>query len=61
MADVLYGKEGAIGKPVSIFNDENEEFTYTIGAVFRDLPQNSSFRIDILTHIENFLTMWRYG
>jgi putative ABC transport system permease protein len=58
MADVLYGDEGAIGKPVSIFNDNNEEFTYTIGAVFKDLPLNSSFRIDVLTHIDNFLTMW---
>ena len=58
MADVLYGDEGAIGKPVSIFNDNNEEFTYTIGAVYEDLQQNSSFRIDILTNIENFLTMW---
>jgi len=59
MADVLYGDEGAIGKPVSIFNDDNEEFTYTIGAVYRDLPMNSSFRIDVLTNIENFLTMWQ--
>ena len=59
MADVLYGEDGAIGKPVSIFNDNNEEFTYTIGAVYEDLQQNSSFRIDILTNIENFLTMWK--
>ncbi len=58
MARVLYGDEGAIGKPVSIFNDSNKEFTYTIGGIFEDLPQNSSFRIDILTHIQNFLTMW---
>lgn len=58
MADVLYGDEEAIGKPVSIFNDQNEEYTYTIGAVYRNLPQNSSFRIDILSNIENFFTMW---
>jgi ABC-type antimicrobial peptide transport system permease subunit len=58
MADVLYGDEAAVGKPVSVFNDENQEFIYTIGGVFRDLPLNSSFRIDILTHIENFHTMW---
>jgi cell division protein FtsX len=58
MAGVLYGDEDPMGKPVSIFNDENNEFTYTIGGVFRDLPQNSSFRIDVLTHFENFLTMW---
>ena len=58
MASVLYGDGDPMGQPVSIFNDENKEFTYTVGGVFRDLPQNSSFRIDVLTHIENFLTMW---
>ena len=26
--------------------------------VFADLPENSSFRIDILTHFDNFLQMW---
>jgi cell division protein FtsX len=29
-----------------------------VAGVFEDLPLNSSFRIDILTHVENFLTMW---
>jgi ABC-type antimicrobial peptide transport system permease subunit len=58
MADVLYGDEQAIGKPVSIFNGSDEEFTFTIGGVYRDLPQNSSFIIDELTHVDNYLTMW---
>ena len=61
MANVLFGKEDAIGKSVSIFNDGNEEYTYTVAGVFEDLPQNSSFRIDILSHIENYLTMWKVG
>ncbi len=58
MATALYGKKEAIGQAITIYNDDNQEFTYTVGAVFEDLPQNSSFRIDILTHMENFLTMW---
>jgi cell division protein FtsX len=58
MATALYGKEEAIGQAITIYNDDNQEFTYTVGAVFEDLPLNSSFRIDILTHLENFLTMW---
>ncbi|MEA3462359.1 MAG: ABC transporter permease, partial [Bacteroidota bacterium] len=58
MATALYGKDEPIGQAITIYNDDNHEFTYTVGAVFADLPQNSSFRIDILTHIENFLTMW---
>ncbi len=58
MATALYGKEDALGQAITIFNDDNQEFTYTIAGIFEDLPLNSSFRIDILTHIENFLTMW---
>jgi putative ABC transport system permease protein len=58
MASTLFGKDFPIGKTISIVNDKNKEFTYTIGAVFADLPENSSFRIDILTHFDNFLLMW---
>jgi putative ABC transport system permease protein len=58
MAAILFGNEYPIGKTISIVNDNNKEYTYTIGAVFTDLPENSSFRIDILTHFDNFLLMW---
>jgi putative ABC transport system permease protein len=58
MAKALYGREDPIGQPITIFNDANVEYTYTVAAVFEDLPMNSSFRIDILTHLDNFLTMW---
>ena len=55
MANTLFGNEYPIGKSLSLFNDKNKEFTYTVGAVFEDLPENCSFRIDILTHFDNFL------
>jgi len=56
-AGILFGSEYPIGKSISIINDGNKEFTYTVGAVFEDLPMNSSFRINILTHIDNILLM----
>ena len=59
MARALYGDEDAVGQAVTVYNDDNQEFTYTVAGVFEDLPQNCSFRIDILTHIQNFLTMWQ--
>ena len=40
---------------ISIVNDQNKEFTFTVGGVFTDMPDNSSFRIDILSHFDNFL------
>jgi ABC-type antimicrobial peptide transport system permease subunit len=61
MAAKLFGKEYPIGKTIIIVNDKNKEFTYTVGAVFSDLPQNSSFRIDILSHYDNFKLMWEWS
>jgi putative ABC transport system permease protein len=58
MATTLFGNDYPIGKSISVFNDNNKEFTYTVGGVFTDCPDNSSFRIDILTHFDNFLLMW---
>ena len=61
MADKLFGKEYPIGKSIVIVNDKNREFAYTVGAVFEDLPLNSSFRIDILSHYDNFKLMWEWN
>jgi ABC-type antimicrobial peptide transport system permease subunit len=58
MAARLFGKDYPIGKSIIIVNDKNKEFTYTVGAVFADLPLNSSFRIDVLSHFDNFKLMW---
>lgn len=59
LAIALYGDEEAMGQPITIFNDDNKEFSYTIAGVFENLPLNCSFRIDLLTHLDNFLTMWQ--
>ncbi|MCX6303312.1 MAG: ABC transporter permease [Bacteroidia bacterium] len=58
MAKTLFGEEYPVGKSISLVNDQNKEFSFTVSAVFSDLPENSSFRIDILSHYENFLSMW---
>ena len=58
MATALFGNDYPIGKSISVFNNNNKEFTYTVGGVFTDCPDNSSFRIDVLTHFDNFLLMY---
>ncbi len=58
MANKLFGSEFPVGKVISIVNDGNKEFTYTVSAVYENLPDNCSFRIDILTHFDNFKLMW---
>lgn len=59
MAERLFGQEYPVGKMISVVNDNNQEFTYTVSAVFENLPLNCSFRIDVLTHIDNFRQMWK--
>lgn len=58
MAGTLFGGKQPVGRTLVLMNEENKEFTYTVGAVFEDLPENSSFRIDIISHFDNFLFMW---
>jgi putative ABC transport system permease protein len=58
MASILFGNEFPVGKTITIIQSGNKEFSYSVGAVFEDLPLNSSFRIDILTHFDNYLLMF---
>lgn len=57
MAATLFGSDFPIGKSFSVIDVRKRELTFTVGAVFADLPENSSFRIDILTHYDNFKSM----
>jgi putative ABC transport system permease protein len=57
MAATLFGSSFPIGKTISVLDIRRKEHTFTVGAIFADLPENSSFRIDILTHFDNFLSM----
>ena len=58
MSKTLFGDAYPVGKTISIVNDQNKEFTFTVGGIFTDMPDNSSFRIDVLSHFDNFLLMW---
>lgn len=57
MAAKLFGQDYPVGKTISLVNNKNKEFTYTVGAIFEDLPENSSFRIDILSCYDNLKLM----
>jgi len=58
MSKILFGESYPVGKTVSVFNDQSREFTYTVSGVFRDMPENSSFQMDVLSHFDNFMLMW---
>jgi putative ABC transport system permease protein len=58
IASIYFGDKDPIGETMSIFNDQGQEFTYTVGAVFEHLPLNTSFLYEVLTRIDNFIDMW---
>ncbi len=58
MASAYFGDEDPIGQIMSIFNDKGEETTYTVGAVFENLPLNTSFMFQVLTQFDNYIDMW---
>ncbi|MBE9510784.1 MAG: ABC transporter permease [Bacteroidetes bacterium] len=58
LSGILFGNQYPSGQSISIFNDDNKEFVYMIAGVFENLPFNSSFRMDVITHFDNFLQMW---
>lgn len=59
IASIYFGEEDPLGEVMSIFNDNGEEFTYTVGGVFEHLPLNSSLTFEVLSRIENFIDMWQ--
>lgn len=52
MARAIYGKEEPVGKPLEIYMDNHWE-TFTVSAVAKDIPDNSSINFDILCRFEH--------
>ncbi|MFC2081361.1 FtsX-like permease family protein [Bacteroidota bacterium] len=59
ISSIYFGQEDPLGRVMSIFNDNGEEYTYTVGGVFETLPLNTSFSFEVLTRIENYISMWQ--
>jgi putative ABC transport system permease protein len=58
LAGILFGKADPVGKPIGIINDQGKEFPFIVAGIFKKLPLNSSFRIDVLAGYTNFLSMF---
>ena len=58
IASIYFGEEDPIGKLMSIFSDNGEEFTYTVGGVFEHVPLNSTFYFEVLCQMDNYIDMW---
>jgi len=58
LSNVYFGEEDPLGKVISIVNDKNQETTFIVAGIFKNLPFNCSFRFELLTQLENFEDMW---
>jgi putative ABC transport system permease protein len=60
-----FGVQDPVGQPVELIHQQGTEaVTYTVSAVIRDFPENSHFRISVLTSFEDPIeyqgTAWTY-
>ena len=53
----FFDDEDPIGKSVLIQHSSGKEENYTVGAIFKNIPLNSSFRFEALTRFENYVTL----
>ncbi len=58
IAEIFYGEEDPLGKVISIMNDKDEETSFIVAGVYKNIGLNSSFRHEILTQIDNYIDMW---
>ncbi len=49
-----FGSQSAVGKQVSLSNDNGKIFDFIVGGVFENIPLNTSMRFQALTNAENF-------
>ena len=60
MAEKLFGDEDPTNKPLTV-NIRNREMEMFVGGVFERPPLNSSFFMEAVTRMENFITVYDVG
>ena len=55
MALTYFGKESAIGKIITLVDNDNKNKELMVAGVVQSIPENSSFRFDAITPLENYL------
>lgn len=60
-ANKYFGNENPVGQTVVVNGSYEDNVTYTIAGVFKDIPQNSHLQFDILFSMENILAHRMYN
>ncbi len=57
LAKVCFGDDEALGKTLTVYNNDGKAYNLMVGAVYEDFPENSSFRSQALCLIDNYIDM----
>lgn len=53
-AEAYFGDEEALGKVITIYNDQGKGINYVISGLLENPPPNNSFFFDVLIHFDNY-------
>jgi len=59
-AQKLFGDDNPVGQTVIVNGSYENNVSYTVAGVFKDIPRNSHLRLDVLFSIENILAHQMY-
>ncbi len=54
-AKICFGDVDPMGEMLRIFLNDGKERSYIVSAILKDLPENTTFQISILTNINNYI------
>ncbi len=57
VADMLFKDENPIGKILTVYLRDGTSKGMMVGAVYKDFPENSSLRCDIINQMDNYIEM----
>lgn len=58
LAMALFNSLNVIGKTITILNDEQKEFQFSIGQVLAHYPKNISFNFDLIVPFDNYFDIY---
>lgn len=59
ISEKFFGNENPVGESITLFDNEGKGVVFTIGGVFKKIPENSIVRFDILSLYSNYLKIYK--
>jgi ABC-type antimicrobial peptide transport system permease subunit len=59
ISEKFFGDENPVGESITLFDNEGVGVVFTIGGVFKNIPENSIVRFEILSLYSNYLKIYK--